>query len=104
MSYLESVIAHGNMGQPGSVAHKRIVCADGFSMSVIAGGGAYSSPRFDNGPYGSVEIGFPSERPEPWDNLWSAYVEGDDDPTESVYPYVGVDSVRALIASHGGEA
>lgn len=104
MSYLDTVIAHGNMGQPGSVAHKRIVCADGFSMSVIAGNGAYSSPRFGPGPYESVEVGFPSERPEPWDDLWKGYLDaGSTDPTESVYPWVPIDDVRALIASHGGE-
>ena len=104
MSYLETVIAHGNMGQPGSVAHQRIVCADGFSMSVIAGGGAYSSPRFDPGPYTHVEVGFPSEWPEPWVSLWSAHIDaGSTDPTESVYPWVPIDDVRALIASHGGE-
>ena len=105
MSYLESVIAHGNMRQPGSVAHQNIVCADGFMMSVIAGGGAYSSPRYnDPGPYSHVEVGFPSERPEPWDDMWEGYLDGGSiDPTESVYPWVPIDDVRALVASHGGE-
>ena len=50
-----------------------VVCADGFSMSVQAHGGAYCSPRVENAErYDEVEIGFPSES-EP---LLLRYMEG----------------------------
>jgi len=83
-----------------------VVCADGFSMSVQAHGGAYCSPRVENAErYDEVEIGFPSES-EP---LLLRYMEGgysedgaEPDPTESVYPYVPVSVVSLVLAKHGG--
>ena len=42
--------------------YKRILCADGFNMSVQASETSYCEPRNDRGPYKEVEIGFPSER------------------------------------------
>jgi hypothetical protein len=140
MSVLERIIAHGNRNL--SIARIRdgrfetapnwITCADGFRLSVIAGGGAYCSPRpgmlpYDDvsddypGPYQAVEVGYPSERPEPWhcaawsegfDNHrdhptcdgWQAYADGEDYDDTSVYARVPVQMVRDLIALHGGEA
>lgn len=43
---------------------KRIVCADGFSLSVQANQGAYCAPRNNRGPWYEVEVGFPSAKPE----------------------------------------
>lgn len=105
-----------------------VVCADGFKVSVIAGAGPYCTPRmnmipkFDNdpkmmgaigevpstypGPFSAVEVGFPSERPEPWggDGNWAEYASDPETPTDTVYAYVPVDMVRALVWSHGDEA
>lgn len=90
----------------------RIRCADGFSLSVIAGWGTYCEPRPDwfngvpedyAGPYTRVEVGFPSQRPEPWD-AWQPFCESPAEPTETVYGYVPVEMVATLIDSHGGEA
>jgi hypothetical protein len=98
----------------------RITCADGFSLSVIAGAGYYckprpsllsdlpddlvsDAPRDHPGPYMAVEVGFPSARPEPWSE-WAQRVEDEDNPTGTVYGYVPVQMVRDLILSHGGEA
>ena len=78
-------------------------CADGFTMSVIAGGGAYSTPRDSADGYTAVEVGFPSERPEPWAE-WEEHCDGADNPTGTVYGCVPVDMVRALVALHGGLA
>jgi len=126
-SKLGSIVATGNRGhrKPGD---GMIVCADGFTVSVIAGGGTYCTPRpalctcaynLDResilipgipgevphdypGPFTAVEVGFPSTRPEPWDQ-WRLYAEEPDNPKSTVYSYVPVDLVGALIASHGGE-
>ena len=95
------------------VKDNRITCADGFSLSVIAGYGTYCSPRPGDddgvaedysGPYTLVEVGYPSQRPEPWDGRWSERCDDPEEPTSSVYGYVPVEWVRDLIESHGGEA
>ncbi|MHC3427237.1 hypothetical protein [Streptomyces sp. DT18] len=122
MTQLGQIAACGNAPSPkagGRPTPNRIRCADGFSLSVIAGAGAYCHPfpglarswADDSvytvpadypGPYTKVEVGFPSERPEPWSD-WAEYAEDPDEPTETVYGYVPVETVRALIDSHGGE-
>lgn len=111
---LETVIQY-----PGQRISPEIVCADGFTVSVQASWMHYCSPRpahthfdspFDedasappvNGVFSTVEVGFPSDRPEPWDR-WASYCESPDRPTDTVYGYVPVALVRDLIASHGGE-
>jgi hypothetical protein len=137
---LEQIIAHGNRTLSLQRLRTRgyrdlpnwITCADGFKLSVIAGGGAYCSPRpglspYDDvpddypGPYVAVEVGYPSERPEPWHctawrdgydshadhdvcDGWQTYAEADTYEDTSVYGRVPVAMVRALVALHGGEA
>lgn len=80
---------------------RRIECADGFNVSVQAGEYLYSTPRENHGPWSHVEVGYPSERPEPWDE-WRNYVEDADRPTSTVYGYVPLSLVEALIELHGG--
>ena len=87
-----------------------LLCADGYYLSTIAGWGAYSLPR-EHFPEDAsrqlatershVEVGFPMERPEPWAE-WSEYCEDEDRPTETVYGYVPVGTVLALLELHGG--
>jgi hypothetical protein len=79
----------------------RVVCADGFSLSIQAGKLLYSTPRHDAGPWSHVEVGFPSERPEPWAD-WTQYCEDPQRPTNTVYGYVPLEMVEALVALHGG--
>lgn len=80
--------------------YDRVVCADGFSVSVQASRSNYSEPRDNLGPYSEVELGFPSAP----DNLIQDYGEfcGTDDPTETVYPWVPAIIVVYLIRKHGG--
>jgi len=76
----------------------RVVCADGFSISVQASHGAYCSPRTNIGHWYQVECGFPSDTPtEIMD-----YCENSDKPTKTVYGYVPIELVEDLIAAHGG--
>ena len=85
--------------EAGATRNKRVICADGFSMSVQAHNGAYCSPRTDNAEkYTSVEIGFPSER-EP---MLMQFAEEVNDPTGTVYGYVPVQIVTNVLAKHGG--
>ena len=117
MNVFDQIAQFGNHDR--SITPNRITCADGFTLSVIAGPGAYCSPRpalLDSlpdglvsdapknypGPYTAVEVGFPSKRPEPWGE-WSQRAEDEESPTATVYGYVPVEMVRALIENHGGE-
>ena len=78
---------------------KRVICKDGFSLSVQGHDGAYCSPRANDAyPYSLVEVGFPSEEPE----LIMEFCEDSSDPTETVYGYVPVKLVENLIDLHGG--
>lgn len=105
----------------------RIVCQDGFSVSVQASSAHYCCPRYDQYqegavwhvenrseylsssmpmrfdsdtfiPYKEVELGYPSEE----DELIKEYAENEEDYTATVYGYVPVIIVEALIEKHGG--
>lgn len=123
---LDSIIATGASSHRGN---NIVRCVDGFHLSAIAGWGAYCSPRpamcganlrepcgncapspfFEEagcgftGPYTHVEVGFPSQRPEPWAD-WLEYADSPETPTETVYARVPVEMVRALVVLHGGES
>ena len=80
----------------------RIECADGFSLSVQVHSGAYCRPRDGVGPvWYAAEIGFPSERPN---DAVMAFAETPEDPTGTVYAYVPMNLIDALVAEHGGIA
>lgn len=80
----------------------RMECADGFSFSVQGHWGAYSTPRDDFADnYSAVEVGYPSERVEEL----MPFIDGkDSDPLNTVYGWVPVAVVEAIIAAHGGLA
>ena len=80
----------------------KIVCSDGFEMSVQVGSSLYSTPKKVAKRYSAVEIGFPSEH----EQLIEEYAEGsfDETPdyTDTVYPYVPVKIVDKVLKKHGG--
>jgi hypothetical protein len=85
--------------EAGATRNKRVVCADGFEMSVQAHRGAYCSPRADNAEkYTSVEIGFPSEK----ESMLMEYCDEPSTPLDTVYGYVPVQTVTNVLAKHGG--
>ena len=79
--------------------YQKVVCADGFSMSVQAHNGAYCTPR-ENGAhvYTEVEVGFPNRE----ESMLMDYAEEKGNPTGTVYAYVPVQVVTNVIAKHGG--
>ena len=83
----------------------KLVCKDGFTMSVQAGESMYSSPRDVADNYEQAEVGFPSS-PEPLITKYAEdwEVEGDDDQRlcDTVYPYVPVELIDEVIHKHGG--
>ena len=78
--------------------YKLLNCKSGFNVSVQASRTNYSTPRTDHGPYTQVELGFPTS-PEP---LIIGFAEDADNPTDTVYGYVPVGLVQALIIKHNG--
>jgi len=82
----------------------RIVCKDGFNISVQVGRSMYCQPRIDDAYfYTHVEAGFPSAT----DDLITKYAEGDGGDTkltQDVYPYTPVEVINDLIDKHGGLA
>ena len=84
----------------------KIVCSDGFEMSVQVGFSLYSTPKKVAKRYSAVEIGFPSE-PEELIMEWAEFTpfgEEDEVPdyTDTVYPYVPVKVVDKVLKKHGG--
>ena len=78
---------------------KKVICKDGFSMSVQANSTSYCHPRESNAKrYKEVEIGYPSSEEE----LIMEYAEDSTVPTETVYAYVPAPVVTMVIAKHGG--
>ena len=79
--------------------NEKIICADGFEMSVQASETHYCSPRETGAVrYSAVEVGIPSRLEE----LLMPYCEDPDMPTDTVYGYVPVDVVTNVIVKHGG--
>ncbi len=79
--------------------YDRVVCTDGFTMSVQAGIYNYCDPQETDAPkYDLVEVGFPTAK-EP---MLMPYAEAPEDPTGTVYAYVPVELVTNVIVKHGG--
>lgn len=76
----------------------KVFCADGFSVSIQASSSHRCEPQSDFGPWTEFELGYPSEA----DEVIAQYAESPDRPTDTVYEYVPVGIVEALIAKHGG--
>lgn len=79
--------------------YAEVVCADGVTLSVQASRHHYCTPRNDEGPYTTVEVGFPSVRPPV---SWKPYCEDWKDPTNTVYGCVPVALVAHFVKRHGG--
>lgn len=79
---------------------RRIVCRDGFTLSVQANQFAYCSPRSNNGPWTQVEVGYPSAPPE----FIMEFADEADYPTDTIYAFVPIDYVQKLVDFHGGIA
>ena len=81
----------------------KIICSDGFSMSVQVGYSLYSTPKKIAKRYSAVEIGFPSEyEPLIEEYAETFHQEDETDYTDIVYPYVPVAIVDKVLKKHGG--
>lgn len=78
---------------------RKAKCADGFQVSIQASSLHYAEPRDNDGVYFEVELGFPTSEPTP---EIMRFAEDSENPTGTVYGYVPIELVDALIESHGG--
>ncbi len=78
----------------------RIVCKDGFRMSVQAGPGWFCSPRKNKLHFETVEIGFPSGK----EDLLMPYAQDWKRPRKTVYERVPVEVAEDVFQKHGGAA
>jgi len=79
----------------------RVVCFDGFEVSIQASAYHYCYPKEtwnESKYYERFELGMPNKRCE----LLMPYCENADCPTKSVYPQVPREVVQAMIEAHGG--
>lgn len=81
-----------------NVTRPRVLCADGFTVSVQAGCGIYSAPNCDADAYTHVELGYPSQKEE----ALLGYAENRRLPTDTVYAHVPVGLVDKVLEAHGG--
>ncbi len=95
MQTVQDYLSH----KPTGYLHDPVLCVDGFRVSVQASNGHYCEPRKNTGPWSQVELGYPSADPG---GVIRAHAEDPAPPTETVYPYVPIELVEALIAQHGG--
>ena len=80
------------------ISMPRIVCEDGWKVSVQCGKGLYSIPRADRMPsYTAFELGYPSDH-EP---LLDGYAENSDNWC-CIYLYVPIELIDQVIEKHGG--
>ena len=78
--------------------YKKVGCKDGFAVSIQASSRNYCTPDDNSGPYTAVELGFPTAS----ESLIMEYAEDKSNPTETVYGWVPVGVVKALLIKHGG--
>lgn len=79
---------------------QKIKCKDGFEVSVQASHHHYCTPRNSFGPWRTVELGFPTARIP----SLKEYRDGPGPDQETVFGYVPIEKVAALIVRHGGIA
>lgn len=99
MSVTQQWLDDSLMAGKGSPMRSNAKCADGFEVSIQASSYHYSAPRDNSGVYFEVELGFPTSEPTP---EIMRFAEDRDNPTDTVYGYVPIELVDALIELHGG--
>ena len=76
----------------------KVICKDGFEMSVQAGQSLYSEPRDVADSYEEAEVGFPSTE----ETLLTSYAEDEENLCDTVYGYVPCSVIDKVIEKHGG--
>jgi hypothetical protein len=88
------------MTKCGAVRHRpKIVCMDGFKMSVQGHEMTYSIPKKVGIEFEAMEIGFPSQQ----EDLIIEFIDRPGhEPTQSVYGFIPINLIEQVIEKHGG--
>jgi len=79
----------------------RVVCKDGYNVSIQSGPFSYCTPRTlskNAANYTHFELGYPSVS----DELLDEYAENSSDYTDTVYSQVPIEVILELVDKHGG--
>ena len=98
VNFIQNHVKSGNTVGAVRLGAKSVKCADGFQVSVQASEFHYCTPRDNEGPYSTFELGFPSAA----EDLIAEYAEDASDLTGTVYSQVPLDVVVAVLVKHGG--
>ena len=97
--FAATLSTHDLGGRDIQETRRRLVCGDGFSMSVQADDVKYCDPCVNGeSHYSTVEIGYPSERVE----ALRPFSSNPDADNETIFGYVPWEIVEQIIADHGG--
>lgn len=108
--YLSKTYKEGGLSKCGEITRiyidtrPKVICADGYSVSIQASFSHYCTPRLTFNPgyeecgYTEVELGFPNMV----DEELLKYAEDPYDPLNSIYAYVPVELVEEILTKHGG--
>lgn len=88
------------IGQYHQDVRPRVICKDGFSMSVQGSSAHYCLPREDGSVFTHLEIGYPSDMVEEF----MPYAENEQIPMSTVYGGVPFEIIESVIEKHGGIA
>lgn len=94
--FLRSTYEVVHMGKTDyQVVRPKVICKDGFEISIQAGSTDYSKPKSNlkNGNYKEVELGYPSMPDESIEKYRGS---------GNIFLYVPIKVVEALIEKHGG--
>lgn len=81
------------------VPRPRVICKDGYSVSIQANVYVYCEPRENKKDfYSEVELGFPNQ----YDELLDDYNADPLESIDTIYGYVPVELVDLLLEKHGG--
>lgn len=76
----------------------RVICNDGFSISIQANQFTYCKPRNILEKWTCMELGYPNEK----EDLIIQYAEDQTRFLDTVYPYVPMQVIASVINKHGG--
>ena len=85
-------------GQLINTHNPRVICKDGFEMSVQAGQSLNSIPRDVADYYEQAEVGFPSTE----ETLLTPYADDKTNLCDTIYGYVPCSVIDAVLEKHGG--
>ena len=99
IKFCHRVLMANGLKKNGFVLFPRVVCEDGFEVSIQAGNALYSIPREDGREeYTAFELEYPNKT----DLILIPYAEDERNLLGTTYPFVPAEEVNELLVKHGG--